>query len=502
VTEHRGSKPRVVIIGSGFGGLCLAIRLKMAGVASFTILEKADRVGGTWRDNVYPGAACDCPSFAYSFSFEPSTDWSRKWAPQPEILRYIERCADKYGLLPHCRFGVEVLSARFDEEARVWRIRTRAGEEIEADILVSAVGQLNRPHVPTIRGLPEFEGPAFHSASWAPGFEPDGKTVAVIGSAATAVQLVPALASRVKELHVFQRSPNWIVPKKDVVYSRRFRNFCRRFPLFALLYRWWLWLAYEAQFLVIRESGIATRRAMQIATAHLDDQVPDPALRRTLTPHFPIGAKRILISDDYYPALQRENVRLVTESIDRITREGVVTTGGRTCPVDAILFATGFETTSFLAPMDITGVGKRSLDEAWAAGAEAHLGISVSGFPNFFIMYGPNTNLGHNSIVFMLECQARYIVECLRQMVRRGLGTIDLRPEVQASYNERIRAELDRTVWARVERSWYKNGSGRIVNNWPGSTVEYWWRTRRVDLTQYLTVPLPVASAPRAEVHA
>jgi cation diffusion facilitator CzcD-associated flavoprotein CzcO len=485
----REAFPRILIIGSGFAGIGLGIRLRRAGIRSFTILEKAQRLGGTWRENTYPGAACDSPSFAYCFSFEQKLDWSRKWAPQEEILAYLEHCALEYELLPHVRFGMEVESARFDADAGLWRVRTTQGEETTAHVLVSAVGQLNRPHVPEIPGLDSFRGPCFHSARWDPSADLSGKDVAVVGNAASAIQLVPEIARKAATLRVFQRSANWMIPKGDRAFSEREKERFRRFPILARLYRWWIWLAFELRWPVFRNNPWLSRRVEGIALEHLRSQVRDPELQRLLTPDYPIGGKRILISDDYYPALQRENVRLVTAGIERVTPEGLRTRGGELHRVDAIVLATGFETTSFLAPMRIEGPGGRSLDEAWKDGAEAYLGLTVAGFPNFFMLYGPNTNLGHNSIIFMLECQIRYVVDALRKLIRGGLRSLDLRPEVMAAYNDRIQERLRGTVWARTPRSWYKTPSGRITNNWAGTTLEYWWRTHRADLGVYRCEP-------------
>jgi cation diffusion facilitator CzcD-associated flavoprotein CzcO len=473
------TNPRVVIIGSGFGGLGMAIRLKQAGFTAITILEKASRLGGTWRENTYPGAACDSPSFLYCYSFEPKTDWSRKWAPQPEILEYIEHCARKYDLLPHIGFNTEVTGARFDEGAGVWRVRTAAGDTLEAEVLVSATGQLNRPAQPEIPGLDRFRGPHFHSACWDHGVELAGRDVAVIGNAASAVQFVPAIAPRVRRLAVFQRSANWMMPKNDRAYGARERRLYARFPFLARAYRWWIWLQHEARFPVFRQGRLVTLLATAMARRALRKQVPDPELRRVLLPDYPLGGKRILISDDYYAALQRENVELVTSPIDQVTGDGIRTRDGHHVPADVIIYATGFQSTSFLAPMRIEGREGRVLDDVWRNGADAYLGLTVAGFPNFFMLYGPNTNLGHNSIIFMLECQVNYVVQCVQALAGRGLESLEVRPEVVRAYNAELQSILRRTVWARTDHSWYKLADGRITNNWSGTTFAYWLRTRR-----------------------
>ncbi len=478
----------IAIIGSGFSGLCLAIHLKKAGLSDFVIHEKSDRIGGTWRDNIYPGAACDSPSFAYCFSFEQKTDWSRKWSPQPEILQYIEHCAEKYDLLPHIRLNSEVESARFDAESGRWRLRLQSGEESHPKILVSGVGQLNRPLMPKIAGLERFQGDAFHSAQWKRDCDLRGKRVAVVGNAASAIQFVPEIAKQVEHLTIFQRSANWMLPKFDRTYGEREKRLYRRFPLIAKVYRWWLWLNFEARFPLFLRNAFAAKRAQRVCDEAMRGAISDPALRKTLTPSYPIGGKRILISDDYYPALTRENVDLVTEAIDHVSEDAVVTQDGEHHRADTLILATGFDSTSFLVPMTIEGVDGRSLQDDWKEGAKAYYGISCAGFPNFFMMYGPNTNLGHNSIIFMIECQTTYIMDCIRAIRERGLEYIDLRREVMDAYNEMLDAELEKTVWAQTGKTWYKNEAGKITNNWSGSTARYWWHTRKADLSDYRIV--------------
>ena len=480
--------PRLAIVGSGFSGLCLGIRLKQLGIDCFTIFEKADRLGGTWRDNTYPGAACDVPAFSYCFSFEQKTDWSRKWAPQEEIRDYMDHCARKYDVLRHIRFGSEVTGARWDDDAAAWRIRTASGAETTADVLVSAVGQLNRPAIPPIPGLERFRGERFHSARWNHAYDLAGKRVAVIGNAASAIQFIPQIAPRVAHLTIFQRSANWMLPRGDRAYRAWEKWLCGHVPGVARLYRWWIWANLEMRFPLFRGSRMLAKVVGRLAERNIQDTIADPRLREVLLPDYPIGGKRILISDDYYQALGRANVEVVTDGIDHVREDAVVGRDGRVHAVDAIILATGFESTAFLAPMAIEGAAGRRLDAAWADGARAYRGITVAGFPNFFMMYGPNTNLGHNSIIFMLECQTRYIVEAIETLRCRGLAYLDVRPEAMAAYNARIERELARTVWAATEKSWYKIASGRITNNWSGTTTRYWWTTRRFDRAQYRLV--------------
>jgi cation diffusion facilitator CzcD-associated flavoprotein CzcO len=486
---------RIAIIGSGFAGLCLGIQLKKRGNHSFTIFEKSDRVGGTWRDNTYPGACCDVPAFAYCFSFEPKTDWSRKWAPQSEILQYMEHCARKYDLMPHIRFNTEIAEARWVDEESAWRIRTTAGQEIVADVLVSGVGQLNRPFTPKFAGAENFRGVAFHSAQWRHDVDLTGLNVAVVGNAASAIQFIPQIAPRVTRLHIFQRSANWMIPRGDRPYSEAEKRRFAKYPTLAKAYRWWIWLRHEMNWPMFRGSGFVSKRTARLAERHMRSIVKDPKLQEVLVPDYPIGGKRILISDDYYPALNRKNVEVITDPIDHIAEHSIVTRGGREVAADVIIYATGFESTAFLAPIRIEGRNHRALHDEWKGGARAYLGITVPGFPNLFLMYGPNTNLGHNSIIFMIECQTNYILDCLAQMDARGITAIDLRREVLDAFDARLQSELERTVWAVTAKSWYKTEEGRITNNWCGTTTRYWWKTRHADLSLYHQT-----AAARAEV--
>lgn len=479
---------RIVIIGAGFSGLCLGIKLAEAGFESFTILEKDDRLGGTWRDNTYPGAACDVPSFAYCFSFEQKTDWTRKWARQDEILGYMEHCARKYGLLPHIRFGCEVERARFDADAGVWRVRTKGGDEFEAEVLVSGVGQLHRPYTPNIPGLSSFGGPQFHSARWDHGVDLAGKRVGVIGNAASAIQFVPEIARDVRHLKIFQRSANWMLPRRDREYRPIEKWLFTHVPGAARLYRWYVWAMLESRYPMFKGENFMSRVLRKYAKGYMREQIGDADLRKILVPDYPPGARRILVSDDYYAALARDNVEVVTTPIERITSGGVATNDGKEHAIDVLILATGFETTNFLVPMDLEGLDGKWLQRSWSGGALAYLGVTVSGFPNFFLMYGPNTNLGHNSILFMIECQTRYIVSCVRRLRDENLHYLDVTPAAMDAYNAELQKELADTVWAKTDHSWYKRADGRITNNWSGTTTRYWWRTRKPDWSAYHVV--------------
>jgi cation diffusion facilitator CzcD-associated flavoprotein CzcO len=474
-------KRSIVIVGAGAGGLCMGMQLARAGHREFTIVERSDGIAGTWHDNRYPGAACDVPSHLYCFSFAPNPDWRRKFAPQPEIEAYLRRCADELGLAPHLRLGTEVLGARFVDGR--WRIATSRGELV-ADVLVCSTGQLNRPSIPALPGLDTFAGRRFHSARWDTARDVRGEDVVVIGSGASSVQIVPEIAPLAKHLTLMQRSPNYVIPRNDRAYRDWERWLFRRAPALRKLYRGYIWCSLEARFTALHRDSLMGKLVRWGALKHLADSVVDPELRAKLTPDYPLGCKRILISDDWYPALVRDNVSVVTSPIARIEPRAVVTADGASHPADTIVFATGFETTSFLAPMEIVANGV-PLTDAWRRGAEAHHGIAVAGFPNLFLTYGPNTNLGHNSILLMIECQVDYILQCLRELDRRGAHHIEVRRDAMARSNAELQRQLADTVWVADCHNWYKNADGRVTNNWSGRTLSYWWRTRAPNFADY-----------------
>ncbi|MER6808574.1 NAD(P)/FAD-dependent oxidoreductase [Spirillospora sp. NPDC000708] len=469
----------VVIIGSGFGGIGMAIRLREAGVHDVVILERADGLGGTWRDNTYPGAACDVPSHLYSFSFERKTDWTRRFPPQPEILDYLWHCARKYGLVGRIRFGTEVTEARFDEDAALWRVSTTTGE-LDARVLVSACGQLNRPALPPIEGRDSFASASFHSSRWDHGTDLRGKRVAVVGTGASAIQIVPEIATEAAELRLFQRSAPYVIEKPDRPYRAWEKAVLRTVPGAYALSRARIYAMFESRALGFVKYPKLMGLMEKGFRKHLEEQVADPALRDRLVPGYRMGCKRILLSDTYYPALNRPNVRLVTDPIERVTPSGVATAGEHH-DVDVIVYATGFRSTDFLSPMKIVGRDGRELNEAWRDGAQAHLGITVSGFPNLFLLYGPYTNLGHNSIIYMLESQFRYVLGCVEALRRHGLDWIDVKPDVQDAFTREMRERMRTTVWEAGCQSWYMTEDGRVVNNWPGFTFAYRNATRRPD---------------------
>jgi cation diffusion facilitator CzcD-associated flavoprotein CzcO len=480
------SSGHIVIVGAGFGGLGMAIRLKQAGIDDFTVIEKDDGVGGTWRANRYPGCACDVESHLYSFSFEPNPDWSRAFASQPEILAYMERCADKYGVRPHFRFNTKVTGAAFDERTGLWAVETDRGAPIVARAIVSATGGLSNPSYPDLPGLASFAGRTFHSARWDASFPLAGKRVGVIGTGASSIQIVPAIAPEVARLHVFQRTPPWIVPKPDRAFSPDERERLRRSPLRQHLTRLGIYWQRELMALAFVGDPRILKLASRLSLRYLRQSVADRDLRDKLTPRYVMGCKRILPTNEYYPALQRDNVELVTDPIQRIRPGGVLTSDGIERPLDALVLATGFHAADMAAPFEVRGRGGRDLNDAWRRGAEAYLGTTVSGFPNLFLVVGPNTGLGHSSMIFIIESQIAYIASCLQAMRSQGLRLVDVRADAQARYNEKIHARLSRRVWATGGcMSWYRNHEGRNIALWPGFSFEFRLRTRRWDPADY-----------------
>jgi cation diffusion facilitator CzcD-associated flavoprotein CzcO len=439
---------RAIIVGAGFGGIGMAIALKKAGIDQFVILERAQDVGGVWRDNRYPGAACDVPSHLYSFSFEPNPDWSHVFSTQSEIHAYLRHCASKYDLDRHLRFGAEVSHAVFDERHALWRVTLKDGTTLSAAFFITATGQLSRPVTPRLEGLDTFAGQAFHSAEWNHACRLEGKRVAVIGTGASAIQFVPAIAGQVGKLSVFQRSAAYILPRADRAYSSLERAMFRRLPWMARLYRGGIYLKYESRALAFtRFTGLMKLAAGLPFRMLLKKQVPDPALRARLLPDYPIGCKRILLSSDYLASLTMPNVELVSAAIRRVTPGGIETADGRHHEVDAIIFGTGFAASEFLSPMRIVGRDGLVLNDAWKSGADAYLGMTVPGFPNLFMLYGPNTNLGHNSIVYMLESQAAHVMRCVRALEAAGAAAIEVDPERHRRFNAGLQRRLARTVW-------------------------------------------------------
>jgi cation diffusion facilitator CzcD-associated flavoprotein CzcO len=480
----RPSGPRVLIVGAGFGGIAAAIALVEAGFDDVVLLEKGDRVGGVWRDNIYPGCACDVPAPLYSYSFAQNPDWSRRFPPHREILDYLEKTADRHGLTGRIRFGTEVTGAAWDEQAGRWRVRTAAGEELTADVLVPAVGQLGRPTQPQLPGADRFAGTALHTARWNPALTVDGKRVGVIGTGASAIQLVPAIAGRTAHVTVFQRTPPWTLPKPDRRYGRLRRFAYRRMPALLRLPRagtWAMTLVTGRALAGHRAAGAFLRG---VSTLQRRVQVPDPELRARVTPAEPMGCKRVLFTSDWLPTLARPDVDLVTEKIVEVTPGGVRTADGSLHGCDILVYATGFAATEFLAPMHIAGRGGTLLAGEWQDGAYAYLGMAVPRFPNMFLIYGPNTNTGNTSVIYFHEAQADYLVQVVRRIAASG-KPLEVREDRATAYDAEIQRRLATSVWTGCQ-SWYRDAAGRIVTNWPGMASEYRGRVERLNPADYL----------------
>lgn len=482
----RPERTGVLIIGTGFAGMAMAAKLLEAGRDDFILLEKADAIGGTWRDNHYPGCACDIPAHLYSFSFEPNSEWSSAYAPQPEIRAYMERCASKWQLHRKTRFGAEVVRADLDERAATWTVRTKDGRRFEADALVAGLGGLSRPAIPQLPGLDAFAGRTWHSAQWDHDAPLDGAKVAVIGTGASAIQFVPRIAPRVARLDLYQRTPPWVLPRADRTFTPAQRWAFRHVPGWRRLYRAGLYLGHELRAIPFALEPRLLQYAQPLAKKHLHRQIQDPALRARLTPDYVMGCKRILISNDYYPTLARPNVDLVTDGIREITRDGVVATDGTERKVDAIVFGTGFAIHDYLGGLQVHGRGGAELGARWRVEPEAYLGTMVDGFPNLFTLIGPNTGLGHTSMLVMIEAQVRLVVSCLETMRARNIALVEPRADVVRDYNDELQRRLGKTVWATGCKSWYLDDSGKNTTVWPGFTLEFAARTRRFDPGHYV----------------
>lgn len=484
--REAGAEPlAVLIVGAGFSGLAMAIRCRQAGIGPLRMIEKSDSIGGTWYDNTYPGAACDIPSHLYSLSFAPKADWSRMYAPQGEILAYLRETAERHSLTPLIQLGTTFQGATWDEAGAVWHVETDRGP-ITARAIVSGMGGLHHPAYPAIPGRDSFAGPAFHTAAWDHAVDLAGKRIGVIGTGASAIQVVPELAKIAGHLTLFQRTPPWIMPKNDHAIAERAKTRYRHLPLARRLERARLFWLHEVRALLgFTKVSKLTGQAEALARRHLAKAVPDKDLRAKLTPTYRLGCKRVLISDDYYPALQRPNVTLETGGIARVTEAGIVTEDGRAHDLDVIVYATGFDVTATFARMDLVGRGGLRLKEAWADAMGAYQGITVAGFPNYFMLLGPNTGLGHNSVVSMIEVQVQHVLDCLKAL-RGGTRAIEVRPEAQARFLDRIRTRLSDSIWqAGGCRSWYLDAQGRNATLWPDSVMAYRRSARRARMADY-----------------
>jgi cation diffusion facilitator CzcD-associated flavoprotein CzcO len=481
----------VVIVGTGFSGLGMAIQLRKGGREDFVILEKAHDVGGTWRDNTYPGCASDIPSHMYSFSFEQNAAWSRAYSAQPEIWDYLRRVVDKYDLRRFIRFDQEMTGARWDEEGGRWHVSSASGEEFVGAFLVAGIGALHLPQIPELPGIETFQGAAFHSARWDHDFDFEDKKVAVVGTGASAVQFVPRIAPKVAKLSLFQRTPPWIMPKADREMPGWTRRAFRSVPLLQRAYRDFLYWTLEVRALGFNGHPGVMKLGQRIAKHNIDKHIQDRALRAKVTPDYTMGCKRVLISNDYYPALARDNVDVVTDGVAEVREHSIVDSAGVEHEVDAIVYGTGFHVTDAFDDLDIVGRNGRVLGKEWAGeGMRTHLGITVSGYPNLFFLLGPNTGLGHNSVVFMIESQIAYVAEAVRMVERSGAKALDAREDVQEEFNAEIQRKLAKGIWTQGGcKSWYLDAKGVNRTIWPGFTWRYWLDTRKVKPEDFTLTP-------------
>ncbi len=477
MTNLPSTHVQIAICGAGFSGICAAVRLRQGGFFDFVVLERAHEVGGTWRDNSYPGCACDVESHLYSFSFAPNPSWSRIFSPQAEILDYLRRCAADLGVLPHVRFGHEVSEAAWNETEQRWHIQTSQGE-FTAEVLIGGMGALSEPLVPALPGLHVFKGKVFHSACWDHEYALEGKRVACIGTGASAIQFVPAIQPRVQKLSLFQRTPAWVMPRMDRAVPARTQALFRAAPFAQKLVRAGIYAQREAFVLGFRHPAIM-RRLEKLLLRYLEKNVPDPVLRAKLTPHFRMGCKRILISNDYLPALNQANVAVVTDAISEVREHAIVTADGQEHEVDAIIFGTGFQVTDMPFAHRLRGRHGQTLYDAWQGSPKAHYGTTVAGFPNLFLLLGPNTGLGHTSVVLMIESQLELVLGALKHRRKHGYASIEPRADAQARYNEELARETHGTVWASGGcASWYIDKTGRNSTLWPRFTFSFRRRCR------------------------
>ncbi|WP_426572298.1 flavin-containing monooxygenase [Aquihabitans sp. McL0605] len=487
--DATATSARVIIVGTGFSGIGMAAQLKRSGMDDFLILERADDVGGTWRDNTYPGCACDVPSLLYSFSWAQNPDWSDTFSPQPEIWEYLRTVAKDEQLDAHTRFGHTVQGARWDETRRVWSIETSEGT-YEAQVLIAGLGPLSEPSTPHLPGIESFEGTVFHSATWDHDHDLRGERVAVIGTGASAIQFVPAIQPSVDHLTVFQRTPPWVMERRSRPIGRFERTLFKRVPGAQRLARASIYWARELTVIGFTRRPQILKRAGKLALAHLHQAVEDPELRRKLTPSYAMGCKRILLSNDWYPALTQPNVTLEDAGIAEVKAHSIVTVDGTEHPVDTIIFGTGFQVADIPAAQKMWGTGGVNLGEKWSESASAYLGSTVDQFPNLFFLVGPNTGLGHSSMVFMIESQVSYVMDALRSMDRTGASTVEVRPEAVEAYNVALQEQLGGTVWNTGGcKSWYLDKTGKNTSLWPDFTFVFRKRTRRFDPDHYVVTP-------------
>jgi cyclohexanone monooxygenase len=489
----------VGVIGAGPGGIALGIFLRRAGFRDFTIFDREDGVGGTWRINTYPGLACDVKSHLYSYSFDLNANWSRVWSAQPEILEYFERCADNYRLGPNLVLNTEIVSARWDTDAAKWQLTTSTGERHAFDVVVSAVGLFTQPVLPDLVEEEPFTGTVMHTARWDHSVDLRDKRVAVLGTGSTAAQLVPEVAKLAQKVYSVQRSPTWILPKPDRAYTEREKWLFARIPFAKKAYRTRLWLRSESNIGVIENGSEKTQEFKAIALRQLQATVADEELRSRLTPEHPFGCKRLVFATDYLQALTQPHVEVVSSPARYLRSRSLVTEDGAELDVDIILCATGYAAADYLGQIDVVGENGDSLRDTWSDGAYAYLGMAVPGFPNFFMLYGPNTNVGSNSVIFMLEAQASYIVRALKHMRRKGKSYVAVRPDAMTKFIAKIDEWMKGTVWLTRCSNYFRAANGRVVTQWPRSARVFWGMTRRFTASDYIFYPPSQSTVPRMD---
>ena len=488
--KEKADIDEVAIIGAGFGGLGVAIRMQQQGLNDFVVYEKASEVGGVWRDNVYPGAACDVPSHLYSFSFEANPDWGRTFGPQGEIHRYLRRCTEKYNLRDKIRFNTSLSSMAFCEQSGVWKLAFADGSTRQARAVVMAIGALNIPQYPEITGIDSFTGKVMHTAEWDQNYTFDGKRVAVIGTGASAIQVIPSIQPQVKALNVFQRTPPWVLPKHDKAQSPRLQRLYKRRPFIQQTVRRFQYVMMESLVPAFMWDSFLTRIGESMGRRYLRKVVRDPVLQRKLSPNYAMGCKRVLLSDDYYPALTKSNVNVCVEGIDKIDGSAICTSDGQRHEVDAIILATGFKVPVSGAPIPIRGVGGRLLEKDWAIGSEAYKGIAVSGYPNMMYVMGPNTGPGNTSVIFYIESQINYILKYLKTLRKTQNKYFDLKPMVQREFNADIQERFKGTTWTSGCNSWYLTKDGKNTTLWPSFSWQYRLTTRHFSAAEYELVSI------------
>ena len=464
----------VLILGAGFGGIAMGHFLKRAGIEDFLIAEKSDIIGGTWRDNSYPGCLCDIPSHLYSFSFFPNPDWSQRYAPAKEILDYTIAAHKSLGLDKNTQTGLEFLNAAWDEKDRVWRASFKNGKVITCRFLISALGPLHDPKTPEIDGIDGFDGPILHSARWDHSLSFKDKKVALIGTGASAVQLAPELQKAAGRLILFQRTPSWVLPKHNSSYAPWQKALFRALPTSREMMRRALFAGHEMRLISVMNGKAIRKFVEKQARKYIEREISDPALREKLTPEHELGCKRILLSSEYYNALAQPNAEVLTGGLVGVDGNRLISGSGESREVDAIVFATGFEVANRITQIPVTGIGGESLTDAWKRVRRSYYGIALEGFPNFFLLVGPNTGLGHNSILIMIEAQAKHIAKRIKETTQSPNATITVNSDAVARYDTKLQHDLEDTVWARGScSSWYQDDSGKVVAIWPGTTLRY-----------------------------